>query len=197
MSSESQLRAAIRRPRVERRRAATRDRIVEVAGRRFADAGPDTVTLDEIAEAADVARGTLYSHFRTKDDLLCAIVEPVLRLAIRKTSALGRLDAKTGIDRLLALYLELWRDHPDALRIAYRAQDMPVGDLGALHRSFLRAVLQVFEKANDAGILRPGDPMLAGHVMRQVAVPLLELYGPHQGGARLFVDGLRGLLLRE
>ena len=81
--------------------------------------------------------------------------------------------------------------------MAYKAQDMPLGDLGTLHRSFLKGVLRVFENANRAGLLRSGDPMLAGHVMRQIAVPLLELYARHADGDRLFVEGLRGLLLTE
>jgi AcrR family transcriptional regulator len=170
---------------------------VAAAAHRFAQAGPDAVRLDEVAEAADVARGTLYSHFRTKDDLLCAIVEPVLQVAIRKAAVLGRFDARHGVEHLLRLYLDLWQAHPDALRIAHKAQDMPLGDLGALHRSFLKGVMRVFERAARAGILRPGDPMLAGHVMRQVAVPLLELYASHSEGDRLFVEGLTALLLTE
>lgn len=197
MNSESQDRAAVVAPRVLRRRAATRERIVANAARRFAEAGPDAVRLDEVAEAADVARGTLYSHFRTKDDLLCAIVEPVLRVAVRKTSTLGRVGAREGVEQLLRLYLDLWHAYPDALRIAYKAQDMPLGNLGELHRSFLKGMLRVFERASAAGVLRSGDPLLAGHVMRQVAVPLLELYARHADGDRLFVEGLRGLLVAE
>ena len=193
MNPESQ--AGRPAPRVARRRALTRERIVATAARRFADAGPGAVRLDEIAESADVARGTLYSHFRTKDDLLCAIVEPVLRAAIRRTRALGRTTAEDGVERLLRLYLDLWHAYPDALRIAYKAQDMPIGDLGRLHRAFTAGVLRVFGRAREAGILRSGDPRLAGQVMRQVAVPLLELYGGHADGDRLFVEGLRALLL--
>jgi TetR/AcrR family transcriptional regulator, cholesterol catabolism regulator len=197
MNSVSQDSPAPAAPRVARRRAATRDRIVATAARLFAQAGPDAVRMDAVAEAADVARGTLYSHFRTKEDLLCAIVEPVLRLAVHKTSALGRKDARAGIDQLLQLYLELWVTHPDALRMAYKAQDMPLGESGTLHKGFLRGVMRVFESAQRAGILRSGDPVLAGHVMRQIAVPLLELYSRHADGRRLFVEGLRGLLLKD
>ena len=193
MSSGSQ--AGRPAPRVARRRALTRGRIVAAAARRFADAGPDAVRLDEIADDADVARGTLYSHFRTKDDLLCAIVEPVLRAAVGKTRALGRATARDGVERLLRLYLDLWHAYPDALRIAYKAQDMPIGDLGRLHRAFTAGVLRVFGRARKAGILRSGEPLLAGQVMRQVAVPLLELYSGHPDGDRLFVEGLRALLL--
>lgn len=197
MRSRSQDSPLTALPRVARRRAATRDRIVAAAARRFADEGPDAVRLDEIAAEADIARGTLYSHFRTKDDLLCAIVEPVLQTAVKKIAPLGRLDARDGLDGLLQLYLELWHAYPDALRMAYKAQDMPLGGLGTLHRSFLKGVLRVFENATRAGLLRSGDPMLAGHAMRQIAVPLLELYARHADGDRLFVEGLRGLLLTE
>jgi len=184
-------------PRVARRRAATRDRIVAVAARLFARSGADAVRMDDVADAADVARGTLYSHFRTKDELLCAIVVPVLELAVGKMEALGRLSARERVDALLRLYLELWHAHPDALRIAYKAQDMPLGELGNLHRSFLKGLMRVFESARRAGALRSKDPVLAGHVMRMVAVPLLELYGRHADGDRLFVEGLRALLLAE
>ena len=197
MHSQSQGRLPAPAPRVARRRALTRERIVAAAARRFAQAGPDAVRLDEVADAADVARGTLYSHFRTKDDLLYAIVEPVLQVAVRKAAGLGRLDARQGVEQLLRLYLDLWHAYPDALRIAHKAQDTPLGDLGTLHRSFLKGVMRVFDRAGRAGILRSGDPMLAGHVMRQVAVPLLELYGGHADGDRLFVEGLRALLVTE
>jgi AcrR family transcriptional regulator len=184
-------------PRVERRRAEARQRIVTTAARQFAAAGPGAVRMDQVAHAADVARGTLYSHFSTKDELLCAIVEPVLDLAARRAAALGHCGARQALDGLLELYLELWRTHPDALRIAYKAQDIPVGSVGALHGRFIRGVMQVLERASRARLLRAADPALAGQVLRQVAVPLLELYAGQPEWERLFTDSVRGLLTRE
>jgi AcrR family transcriptional regulator len=184
-------------PRVLRRRAEARGRILAAAARRFAEAGPDAVRLDEVAEAADVARGTLYSHFRTKDALLSAIVQPVLERAVRQASALVRLDARRGVEGLLGVYLDLWRSHPDALRIAYKAQDLPIGaKILALHRRFLTGVMRVFERAARAGVLRSGDAALAAHVLRQVAVPLLELYAGSPRWDRLFMESVEGLLLK-
>ena len=180
-----------------RRRAATRDRIVDVAARRFAAAGIDAVSLDQIAEEADVARGTLYSHFESKGELVSAVVEPVLRMAVDEISAVSRLDSRDGLERLLRIYLALWRRNAAALRIADKAQDAPVGNVGTLHRSFLRGVLRVFEQAHQAGILRCQSPELAGHIVRRVAVPLLELYAEHPDGERLFVESVKGLLLRD
>jgi TetR/AcrR family transcriptional regulator len=184
-------------PRVLRRRAEARRRILAAAAGRFAAAGPDAVRLDEVAETADVARGTLYSHFRTKDELLSAIVRPVLERAVRQASGLARLDARRGVEGLLGVYLDLWRDYPDALRIAYKAQDLPIGaDVLALHRRFLKGVMRVFDRAARAGVLRSGDAVLAAHVLRQVAVPLLELYAESPRWDALFVESVEGLLLK-
>ena len=197
MHSESQVDTRSPATRVERRRAATRDRILTTAARAFAVGGPDAVRLDELAEAADVARGTLYSHFRTKEALLGAIVAPVLDLGARRTTALAKLEPRQAVEGLLNLYLELWHAYPDALRIAYKAQDAPIGEAGALHLKFVRGVMRVFEHAGQAGVLRAGDPALAGHVLRQVAVPLLELYGGRGDADRLFLESLRSLLLTD
>jgi AcrR family transcriptional regulator len=52
-----------------RKRLATRDDISEAATRLFYERGFDHVTVDEIAEAADVGRMTVFNHFPRKEDL--------------------------------------------------------------------------------------------------------------------------------
>jgi AcrR family transcriptional regulator len=54
----------------QRKKEQTRLRIAEVALRLFAERGYDAVTVNEIAEAADVAKVTLFSYFPTKDCLV-------------------------------------------------------------------------------------------------------------------------------
>ena len=53
-----------------RKRLATREEISEAATRLFYERGFDQVTVDEIAEAADVGRMTVFNHFPRKEDLL-------------------------------------------------------------------------------------------------------------------------------
>lgn len=55
--------------RVARRRAETRRRIVDVAMRLFVERGYDNVTVADITEAADVAKGTFFTHFPSKSDI--------------------------------------------------------------------------------------------------------------------------------
>jgi len=52
-----------------RKRLATRQKISDVATRLFMKRGFDNVTVDEIAEAADVSRMTVFNHFSRKEDM--------------------------------------------------------------------------------------------------------------------------------
>ena len=52
-----------------RKRLATRQRISDVATRLFFKHGFDNVKIEEIAEAADVSRMTVFNHFARKEDL--------------------------------------------------------------------------------------------------------------------------------
>ncbi|PJI55647.1 TetR family transcriptional regulator [Methylobacterium radiotolerans] len=52
-----------------RKRLATRQTISDAATRLFMERGFDRVTIDEIAEAADVGRMTVFNHFPRKEDM--------------------------------------------------------------------------------------------------------------------------------
>ncbi len=52
-----------------RKRFATRQGISDAATRLFMERGFDHVTVDEIAEAADVGRMTVFNHFPRKEDM--------------------------------------------------------------------------------------------------------------------------------
>jgi AcrR family transcriptional regulator len=54
-------------------KAVTRQRILEAARQLFATGGFDTSTTRDIADAAGIATGTLFSYFPTKEALLAAL----------------------------------------------------------------------------------------------------------------------------
>src|SRR4051812_43606560 len=51
------------------RRAGSREAIVGAAERLFLERGVGAVTMDELAEAAGVARRTLYNQFASKEEI--------------------------------------------------------------------------------------------------------------------------------
>ncbi|MBL8780601.1 MAG: TetR/AcrR family transcriptional regulator [Alphaproteobacteria bacterium] len=56
-----------------RKRERTRGELVAAAETLVAARGIDAISIDDIVEAADVAKGTFYTHFADKDDLAAAI----------------------------------------------------------------------------------------------------------------------------
>ncbi len=55
--------------------ALTADRILEAATELFANRGFAEVSLDDVARAAEVTRGAVYHHYRSKTGLFEAVVE--------------------------------------------------------------------------------------------------------------------------
>ena len=66
--------AVVVRSRRERKKQEVYDRLLEAAWRLFGEQGYDETTVAEIAEAADVAKGTFFNHFPTKESLAEALL---------------------------------------------------------------------------------------------------------------------------
>ncbi len=64
-------------PRTLRKRERTRAEIVAAAERLVAARGLDALSIDEITEEADVAKGTFYTHFEDKEDLAAEIARNI------------------------------------------------------------------------------------------------------------------------
>jgi AcrR family transcriptional regulator len=69
--------------RVSHRKARTRANLLAAARHLLAGQGVEHTTIAEIAEQADVATGSFYNYFRTKDELLGALIEEALSEQLR------------------------------------------------------------------------------------------------------------------
>lgn len=94
--------------------AETRDRILYVAMELAREKGFASMSTREISERLGVTKSALYYHFRSKDDLLFAMVEPLL-------AGLSELvsgdELQTSADRrreLLSCYINLVASHRSA-----------------------------------------------------------------------------------
>lgn len=73
----SKVLAKAAKPRTLRKRERTRGEIVAAAEHLVAERGIDALSIDEITEAADVAKGTFYTHFNDKSELAAAIAQSI------------------------------------------------------------------------------------------------------------------------
>jgi AcrR family transcriptional regulator len=89
----------------ERKKIALRSQILSTAIELFSRRGLDAVTIDEIAVAADVGKGTIYNYFATKEDIVVAFMAD---LEARMAPRIARFKpGKRPVHRALADYILL------------------------------------------------------------------------------------------
>ncbi len=87
----------------------TRNKIVDVASRLFGRYGFYKTSMDEIAKIARKAKGSLYYHFASKEDLFTAVVSAEIENLKVKLSAIvndKNLNASEKIKRYLAVRMD-------------------------------------------------------------------------------------------
>jgi TetR/AcrR family transcriptional regulator, cholesterol catabolism regulator len=147
---------------------------VDAAVELFVSQGYDATTVDQIAAAADVARGTFFNHFPGKEDVTHAAIEgrrKELRDVIAATTA---PDATTrildGFKNLAALYDADCATRRPMLRTWIRCGG-PFGPGHGQTAEFIRAVLDEGKSAGD--VRNDLDTSTAGLVLQDVYVGAL------------------------
>jgi AcrR family transcriptional regulator len=99
----------------ERHKKRTRRHLLQVADRLFREQGFEATTVEEVAHAADVAKGTFFNYFETKESLLLHLLAQQIDEALTTLPGEGepaptrlRLTLKTAWDAL-APYRHLMR----------------------------------------------------------------------------------------
>jgi AcrR family transcriptional regulator len=82
-----------------------RQKILESADQLFNQQGIQTTSLADISKAAEVSKGTLFYHFKSKDDLILEIAIQYIKTVEAKMLAL--IESKTEDQTLSSLALQL------------------------------------------------------------------------------------------
>jgi AcrR family transcriptional regulator len=61
-----------------RKRAQTREHVLDVAERLYSESGQADVRMEDLADAANVSIGLIYDHFGSKDGVWLALAERAL-----------------------------------------------------------------------------------------------------------------------
>lgn len=77
----------------------TREQIVDTANRLFYEQGYESTSFASIAEAVGISRGNFYYHFRTKDEILEAVIQARLA-STREMLACWHTSATTPLERI-------------------------------------------------------------------------------------------------
>lgn len=144
--------------RVARSQERKREALVQAGYKVMSEKGIDQATMQEIAELADVGAGTVYSYFKSKDDLAIAVMERLMYdLALRIEAV---TDAFTDPAQVYAFGVRSvveaatsdirWR------QLLYRSE--VIAD--AMHRRMGPFAIRDLEKATKAGRFKVKDASL-------------------------------------
>jgi AcrR family transcriptional regulator len=100
----------------EQNKLEKRARIIAAARALFTHKGFEATTTQEIAEAAGVASGTVFTYAKTKDDLLILVFHDEMLAVVERAYDIAR--AETGLARAAVAFFE-------AL-VAYHERDLPL-----------------------------------------------------------------------
>lgn len=145
--------------------AATREKLLRAALELYTSMGYHAATTPAIAARAGVAEGTIYRHFRGKEQLLNAVYQEAHRRAlgiVAGSEAERSLPAPERLERIGRGLLDLAHRDPAAARIVVEARhDREVDEESrAAARGFRSALEQVIAAGKSDGLVRPGPAEL-------------------------------------
>jgi AcrR family transcriptional regulator len=191
-------------PRRAARHAKKRGQILEGAARVFAARVYHRVTMDHVARAARVGKGTIYRYFPSKEDLYLALVDEAFGLLV------GRLEAEAvapgspeaALRRMIEAIVETFARHLPAFRLIHHGEArlfLRKKEVVRARRARIAALLGgVLERGVAAGAFRKVDlglvpsmliGMVWGTTLNHAAETPAEVLA-----ARLWEVASRGLL---
>lgn len=154
--------------RTERRKARTAAAILDAAERLFLRRGFGVTTMEDISEEADVAIGSIYAHFGSKDGVYGGLIDRALELDKLYCDE-GFDSGKTPVERLVGLsegYLRFAREHPGYFRLfrfpppdrpSEETAPQPAERVAQRIREETERMAGCVRAAIDEGIARPVD----------------------------------------
>lgn len=176
----------------------------------FLARGLDGVTIDDITQAAGVAKGTFYRYFEDKAALVDFLLEPVRRELLQGLVACGEaLEAARDVEAMFDAYRAVAAviagailQHPGVVRLYLQECRGPaVGarvKLVEVARLISHHAVEITRKAHTHGLLRPIRPAVSGlAVVGAVERLLLAVLGEEEdvGNPLELPDALTTLVL--
>ena len=194
----------------QQRSGKTRQNILSTARHLFDSSGYNDTSVDQIATAAGVAKGTVFSHFPDKANLLTAVRIESLETLVTQMSAATTQDQSQDTSKdpvqifidLLSPWLNLFANDPDFTQVFLNQADLRGGPWALRLYDTCCALDAALEKAIsellDQGRL-PATSSVSMYAQGVQAFFYHVLIGLHSGATQSQEDQemlLRGLLTR-
>ncbi|CAM5793510.1 MULTISPECIES: TetR/AcrR family transcriptional regulator [Brevibacillus] len=138
-----------------------KDQIVEAALTAFAQYGYSDTTMDAIADVAAVAKGTLYYHFSTKEELFLYVIEKGVKMLIDSVDSVMQREDLSMDQRVLCVldeHLRFFSEHRELclLLLSFFTGDQQRDEMiGKLLSGYFMAMEAYVAELQQEGFVRP------------------------------------------
>ncbi|ACB85507.1 TetR/AcrR family transcriptional regulator [Natranaerobius thermophilus] len=156
--------------------------IIKAATQVFAEKGYHDTKIDEIAREADVAKGSVYLYFQSKEDLFIEMMKDgVKRYKDVKISVLEQdLPLYQKLKKMLIEEIEFLWDNQQVARFLLTSdivtQDTLYNWLLKVRNTFIEKLTSEFDKAIETGDVIAGDSSLYTRIFRGVEHQVIGYY---------------------
>jgi AcrR family transcriptional regulator len=142
------------------RRTRTRGKVFDAAVELIAEQGYSGTSVEDIAERAGVAKGTIFYNFGSKEELFSQLLEfGIHRLAERLTAKVEGLHGARAVEALADGILEVVEPPPAFIQVVvaelYRTGRSWQDTLELVREEAARVIREVIEEGQDHGELDP------------------------------------------
>ncbi len=150
--------------RVERRKAKTNRRLLEVARQLFSEKGIYWAKVEDITELADLGKGTFYKYFDSKEMIIRVLLEEGLGDLLTKTEqAVRDAPVSKSLIAVIAARVDFFLTYPDYLLLFHQVRGMMqlnvavAKDFRTVYDAHLRRLAQLLKPAMGKGIGQARD----------------------------------------
>lgn len=185
------------RPRVKAEMNITRERIAKTAAHLFMTYGYEVVSMQQVAEASNVTKASVYYYFKDKATLFTTAVSSMFQRITARVEEL--LNSSKGLEsRLYEVTLEhLKRPHVDFETLLQEASSSLTEDhireIRNSEKDIHKALENIFKQAMENGEIVTTSPLLLSHAFSTVTMiknktELITELGGYEKTAQSLVD---------
>ncbi len=156
-----------------------RNEILDAAGKLFGTKGYDKSTVNDILEAVGIAKGTFYYYFKSKEEVLDAIIDRVTGMVVERVEMVASNPALSPTEKLLHVILSMHVEgevEQDIMEELHKPENslMHQKSLSAMVTSVAPVLCKVVEEGISQGIFKSDFPTQYMQIFLTSSITLLD-----------------------
>lgn len=181
----------------------TKRAIFESAIKVFSKSGYDGATVDDIAANAGVAKGTLYYHFKSKEEIFRFIITEGMEVIKEELQNVMDKDedALSKLKNLCRVQLNLVYENKDFFKVIMSqiwGQELRQSELRDILDRYIQRIEEYVKEAIEAGVIKKGEPKFMAYTFFGVlcSAGIYELLNSEESNIEEVIDNLVMYILK-